>query len=92
MRASGIRYLLGKGFENIWKNRMMAFASFCVLLISLLLVGLSVLVSINISSMIGGMEDKNEIIIYLQDDATDMEISELYGELCRMENIATMCV
>ncbi len=88
MRASGIRYLLGKGFENIWKNRMMAFASFCVLLISLLLVGLSVLVSINISSMIGGMEDKNEIIIYLQDDATDMEISELYGELCRMENIA----
>ena len=88
MRASGIRYLLGKGFENIWKNRMMAFASFCVLLISLLLVGLSVLVSMNISSMIGGMEDKNEIIIYLQDDATDMEISELYGELCRMENIA----
>ena len=88
MRASGVRYLLGKGFENIWKNRMMAFASFCVLLISLLLVGLSVLVSINISSMIGGMEDKNEVIIYLQDDATDMEISELYGELCRMENIA----
>lgn len=88
MRASGVRYLLGKGFENIWKNRMMAFASFCVLLISLLLVGLSVLVSINISSMIGGMEDKNEVIIYLQDDVTDMEISELYGELCRMENIA----
>lgn len=88
MRASGVVYLLGKGFENIWKNRMMAFASFCVLLISLLLVGLSVLVSINISSMIGGLEDKNEVIIYLEEDTTDIEISELYGELCRMENIA----
>lgn len=88
MRVSGVAYLLGKGFENIWKNRMMAFASFCVLLISLLLVGLSVLVSVNISSMIGGLEDKNEIIIYLKEDATDMEISDLYGKLCRMDNIA----
>lgn len=88
MRASGVRYLLGKGIENIWKNRMMAFASFCVLLISLLLVGLSVLVSINISSMIGGVEDKNEVIIYLQENATDMEISELYGALVRMDNVA----
>ncbi len=88
MRASGVRYLLGKGVENIWKNRMMAFASFCVLLISLLLVGLSVLVSINISSMIGGVENKNEVIIYLKEDSTDMEISELYGELVRMDNVA----
>ncbi len=88
MRISGVTYLMGKGIENIWKNRMMAFASFCVLLISLLLVGLSVLVSINISSMIGGLEDKNEIIIYLEEDATDMEITELYGELCRMDNVA----
>ena len=88
MRASGVRYLLGKGIENIWKNRMMAFASFCVLLISLLLVGLSVLVSINISSMIGGVENKNEVVIYLQEDTTDMEISEIYGELIRMDNIA----
>lgn len=88
MRASGVRYLLGNGIENIWKNRMMAFASFCVLLISLLLVGLSVLVSINVSSMIGGVENKNEVIIYLKENATDMEISELYGELVRMDNVA----
>ena len=88
MRASGVRYLLGQGVENIWKNRMMAFASFCVLLISLLLVGLSVLFFINISSMIGGVEDKNEVIIYLQEDTTDMEISDRYGQLCRMDNVA----
>lgn len=88
MRASGVRYLLGQGVENIWKNKMMAFASFCVLLISLLLVGLSVLVSINISSMIGGVENKNEVIVYLQEGTTDMEVSELYGELIRMDNVA----
>ncbi len=88
MRISGVRYLLGQGVENIWKNRMMAFASFCVLLISLLLVGISVLFFVNITSMVGGVEDKNEVIIYLQEDTTDMEISDLYGQLCRMDNIA----
>ena len=88
MRVSGVRYLLGKGVENIWKNRMMAFASFCVLLISLLLVGISILFFINISSMVGGVEDKNEVVIYLQEDTTDLEISELYGQLTRMDNIA----
>ena len=50
MKASGVRYLVNQGIENIWKNRMMAFASFCVLLASLLLVGISVLFYMNITS------------------------------------------
>ena len=45
MKASGIKYLVEQGVDNVWKNRMMAFASFCVLLVSLLLVGISVLAS-----------------------------------------------
>ena len=43
----------------------MAFASFCVLLVSLLLVGMSVLFYMNITSIIGGVEDKNEVIVYM---------------------------
>ena len=39
MKLSGVRYLTKQGFDNVWKNRMMAFASFCVLLVSILLVG-----------------------------------------------------
>ena len=54
MKLSGIRYLGRQGLDNIWKNRMMAFASFCVLLVSLLLVGISILFYINLNSIIGG--------------------------------------
>jgi cell division transport system permease protein len=43
MKISGFKYLANQGIENIWKNKMMAFATFCVLLISLLLVGGSAL-------------------------------------------------
>ena len=43
MKVSGLKYLAKQGVENIWKNRMMSFASFCVLLVSLLLVGVATL-------------------------------------------------
>ena len=42
MKLSGVKYLVDQGVENVWKNKMMAFATFCVLLISLMLVGASV--------------------------------------------------
>ncbi|MGN1086811.1 MAG: permease-like cell division protein FtsX, partial [Porcipelethomonas sp.] len=87
MKISGIRYLTKQGFENVWKNRMMAFASFCVLLVSILLVGISILFYININSMIGGVENKNEVIVYLDDDTTNGQILEMEVLLKQMDNV-----
>ena len=66
MKASGFKYLIDRVWKHL-KNWMMAFASFCVLLVSLLLVGMSVLFYMNLTSMIGGVEDKNEVIIYMDE-------------------------
>ena len=87
MKLSSFRYLVGQGFDNVWKNRVMAFASFCVLLVSLLLVGISVLFYININSIIGGIEDKNEVIVYLMDDTSDERVAEIGAALSAMENV-----
>ena len=87
MKISGIRYLTKQGFENVWKNRMMAFASFCVLLVSILLVGISILFYININSMIGGVENKNEVIVYLDDNTTNAQILEMQSLLEQMDNV-----
>ena len=88
MKLSNFRYLVRQGFDNVWKNRVMAFASFCVLLVSLLLVGISVLFYININSVIGGIEQKNEVIIYLDDNITDARIEEMGNELKEMPNVS----
>ena len=90
MKASGVKYLIGQGVENIWKNRMMAFASFCVLLVSLLLVGMSVLFYMNITSIIGGVEDKNEVIVYMNEGTTDQELAEFQTELEQIDNISSI--
>lgn len=88
MKISGLRYLVSQGVDNIWKNRIMAFASFCVLLVSILLVGLSTLVYVNLTSIIGGIESKNEVIVYITDDSTDEEIDEIGTALGSMDNIS----
>lgn len=87
MKISGIQYLVGQGIENIWKNRMMSFASFCVLLVSILMVGISSLFYINISSMIGSVAAKNEVIVYIEDKTSDEDIKKLKTELEKTGNI-----
>lgn len=68
----------------------MAFASFCVLLVSLLLVGISVLFYININAIIGGIEDKNEVIVYLSENTDDARLEAIGEELRSMNNIASV--
>ncbi|MBR4320682.1 MAG: permease-like cell division protein FtsX [Oscillospiraceae bacterium] len=88
MKFSGICYLTRQGIENIWKNRMMAFASFCVLLVSLLLVGTSILAYQNITSIVGGVEAQNEIIVYMQEDVTPDRLTQIEYLIQNSANVA----
>lgn len=88
MKLSSLRYLTYQGMRNIWTNRMMAFASFCILMVSLLLVGTSILFSVNVNRVVGGIENRNEVIIFLDEDITDGEINEMGETLGGMSNIS----
>lgn len=87
MKLSGFKYLADQGVENIWKNKMMAFATFCVLLISLLLVGVAGLFYININSIIMGLTDHNEIAVYLNVGTPEERVKEIEAELSAIDNI-----
>ena len=88
MKLSGVKYLTKQGIDNIWKNRMMAFASFCVLLVSLLLVGISILFYVNLNSIIGGIENKNEVIVFLDQNITQEETEDVQAKLEQIDNIS----
>ena len=87
MKLSGFKYLADQGVENIWKNKMMAFATFCVLLISPLLVGVSVLFYLNINSMILGLNDQNEIVVIMERGASDEVVASAETSLRAISNI-----
>lgn len=88
MKISSVKYLTLQGMRNLWTNRTMAFASFCILMVSLLLVGTSILFSVNINKVVGGIENRNEVIIFLEDDTTDNEIKDIGKTLEGMSNIS----
>ena len=88
MKLSGVKYLTKQGIDNIWNNRMMAFASFCVLLVSLLLVGISILFYVNLNSIIGGIENKNEVIVFLDQNITQEETEDVQAKLEQIDNIS----
>lgn len=87
MKLSGIKYLADQGVENIWKNKMMAFATFCVLLISLMLVGVSALFYVNINSVIDGIGDKNEIAVFINKGTSQERVDQFGQELLALENV-----
>ena len=87
MKISGIRYLADQGVENIWKNKMMAFATFCVLLISLLLVGIAGLFYINLNSMIKGLGSQNEVVVLMNVGTTEEQNSAAQEAIKALPNI-----
>lgn len=88
MRISGAGYLIKQGVRNILNNNIASVATFCVLTVSLLIVGFTGLFSLNINTFISGVEDKNEVVIFIADDADQEYIEELGNKLKADENIS----
>lgn len=80
MRGSNFSYLIKQGVVSVWRNRLMSFASFCIIMVSLLLISLAALLAADINVVIGSAEDKNEILVYV-DDASDEKLVKIEEEL-----------
>lgn len=87
MKASGFGYLCKEGARNIWSNRMMSAASIGVLTACLLLVGASVMFSLNIRSMMNYVEAQNEIVVFVEENATEQTLDSVKQSLRAIDNI-----
>lgn len=88
MKISSMKYLFGQGVKNVWTNRIMTFASFCVILVSLLLVGSMMLFTANVNRFISGIESKNEVVVYLNDGVPDETVSQMENDIKKLDNVA----
>ena len=82
-----MNYLFKQGMKNIWTNRIMSVASFCILLVSLLLIGFMMLFIANINQFVGGIENKNEVVIFIEDGLEDSYIAAMENTLKVMDNV-----
>lgn len=87
MTGSSLKYLTKEGFRNIWTNRMMSLASICVLMSCLVLIGSAAMIFFNIDSLLGKIEEENVIMVYIADETTDKQISEMETQINNLGNI-----
>ena len=87
MRTSNVTYLVKKGISSIWKNFLMSFASFCILMVSLLLVSCAVLLMMNVNKIMSNIEDTNEITFYLKEDISDKQVEHIKSVLEKNQDI-----
>lgn len=86
MRMSNFGYLVRRGVGSVFRNAMMSIASFCVLLVSLLLIGLSVLVAMDINIVLSNIAEKNEIEVYVSGEITSEELSHISDAISNNPN------
>lgn len=77
MRMSNFSYLVKRGVSSVFRNAMMSFASFCVLLVSLFLVSLSTLVAMDIGVVLSNIEEKNEIEVFVYGDVEQAVLTHI---------------
>ena len=77
MRMSNFSYLVKRGVGSVFRNAMMSFASFCVLLVSLFLVSLATLVALDINVIMSNIEEKNEIEIFVYGDVEESVLTHI---------------
>lgn len=67
MKFSSVRYLVKEGFKGVWANRLMSLASIGVLVACMVVIGLAILISENVTKAIGDLEKENVVMVYMKD-------------------------
>ncbi len=89
MTGASLKYLIKEGFRNTWTNRMMSIASICVLMSCLVLIGSASMIFLNID-FLGKIEEENVIMVYITDDATPDDITNMQNEITACGNIKSV--
>lgn len=87
MRIRGFRYFMTEAFKNIFSNSWMSLASVFTVMASLLILGVFLILSINLNSVVGGLEDDYEIIVVMDEKTTEEGISAIKKEILKVENV-----
>jgi len=88
MKGSSLGYLTKEGFRNVYKNRLMSVASISVLFSCMVMIGLSFLMFVNINNLIGGVEQKNVIVVFVKVKATEKQTETLGEKIRGLSNVS----
>lgn len=82
-------YHVKEGVRSIFTHGLMSFASVCMIVACLLIMGSFSLVAVNINGMLGQLEDENEFLAYVEESLDSGQAKSLQAKLSEIPNVAS---
>ncbi len=87
MRLYNITYFLREGISSIFSHRLMSIAAMSVITACLLLMGSFSLVAVNIDKVLEDVENKNEVVVFIDESYTSEQAQALESEICAVPEV-----
>ena len=81
-------YFIKEGFSSIFTHGLMSFASVCIIVAFLIIMGSFVLVAININAIVGDLEDENIMLVYVDESLSETEARALGTSIKMTPNVS----
>lgn len=88
MKRNRFGYFIKEGVSSIFTHRLMSFASVCIIVACLLIMGTFSLVALNVDHIIDSLEDQNQILAYVDEHLSDAEAKGLAAKLEGISNVS----
>ena len=88
MKHNRLGYYIKEGIVSVFNHGFMSFASICIIVACLLIMGTFTLLSLNIDNMIDAMESENQILAYVDESLSEDEARALESVIERIPNVA----
>ncbi len=81
------KYLTKEGFKSVVTNALMSLASIAVLMSCLVIIGCALALFFNIEALLDGVYSQNVVMVFINDSATEEQISALEKNILNIENV-----
>ena len=82
-------YYIKEGILSIFAHSLMSFASVCIIVAFLVIMGSFALLALNISAIVGDLESENVILAYVDENLSEQDAKALARELRAIPNVTS---
>lgn len=87
MKISTVNYFIGDAFKSFKRNKTISIATIITVLVTFIVLGVFLLVAENLNLAIGGLEDKIELVVYLDNDITPIDKKEIQVKINSQQGV-----
>ena len=90
MNSNRIGYYIKEGILSIFTHSLMSFASVCIIIAFLVIMGIFALLALNVNAIIGELEKENLLLAYVDESMSEQEARTLRQDLRALPNVTSV--